>query len=345
MEPAQHILPRWRGFNLLDMFTQNSSGNFSEDDFRWIAEWGFNFVRIPACYTLWIEGGNVYRMNEAVLKKVDRAVELGDKYRVHVCLNFHRAPGYSVNPEREEPYNLWKDQAALDAFCHHWQMFARRYRDAGLDILSFNLVNEPGRPSEDGMTRADHEAVVRTAVRAIRAIDAERLIIADGVSYGNEPLPELADLALSSNGSPGEQAPNLAQSCRAYAPMGVSHYKASWVGGENWPEPAWPGPMQDGQFWDRARLEAHYRPWIELARQGVGVHCGEGGAFNHTPHAVFLAWLGDVLDILTRNNIGYALWNFRGAFGLLDSGRQDVEYEDWRGHKLDRKLLELLQRY
>jgi endoglucanase len=195
------------------------------------------------------------------------------------------------------------------------------------------------------MTRADHEAVVRTAVRAIRAIDAERLIIADGVNYGNEPLPELADLALASNGSPEAQAPNLAQSCRAYAPMGVSHYKASWVGGENWPEPAWPGPMQDGQYWDRARLEAHYQPWIELARQGVGVHCGEGGAFNHTPHAVFLAWLEDVLDILTKNNIGYALWNFRGAFGLLDSGRKDAAYEDWHGHKLDRKLLELLQKY
>jgi hypothetical protein len=29
----------------------------------------------------------------------------------------------------------------------------------------------------------------------------------------------------------------------------------------------------------------------------------------------------------------------------MDSGRGDVAYENWHGHQLDRKLLELLQRY
>ena len=56
-------------------------------------------------------------------------------------------------------------------------------------------------------------------------------------------------------------------------------------------------------------------------------------------------WFGDVIDILTENNIGYALWNFRGDFGILDSGRKDVNYTDWHGHKLDSKLLDLLKKY
>ena len=76
----------------------------------------------------------------------------------------------------------------------------------------------------------------------------------------------------------------------------------------------------------------------------VGVHCGECGCWNQTPHAVFLAWFGDVLDILTSNGIGYALWQFDGDFGLLNSGRADVAYENWHGQKLDRKLLELLKK-
>ncbi|MBC7316437.1 MAG: endoglucanase, partial [Chloroflexi bacterium] len=50
---AQTVLPRWRGFNLLEMFTTRSTGDWQEDDFRWIAEWGFDFVRLPMCYTLW----------------------------------------------------------------------------------------------------------------------------------------------------------------------------------------------------------------------------------------------------------------------------------------------------
>ena len=329
---SQTVLPRWRGFNLLDMFTTRSDGNFREDDFRWIADWGFNFVRLPMCYLLWVEGDDAFHMHEPMLEKVDRAVRMGQKYGIHVSLNFHRAPGYSVNREREEPFNLWKDDEAVEAFCFHWELFARRYRDIPSEQLSFDLVNEPPAPSETGMTRADHERVVRAVTAAIRSVDPDRLIIADGLSYGNMPSPELADL-------------RIGQSCRAYAPMGMSHYKASWVDSEGWPEPTWPGALHGGKPWDRRRLEEHYESWANLARQGVGVHCGEGGAFNRTPHGVFLRWFRDVLEILTAHGIGYALWNFRGAFGILDSGRGDVEYEAWHGCQLDRALLALLQEF
>lgn len=169
---------------------------------------------------------------------------------------------------------------------------------------------------------------MRAAVAAIRERDPQRLIIADGIRTGRETAPELADLA-------------IAQSCRGYEPMGVSHYRARWVAGSDaWPEPTWPqAAPHPGGASDRAALERFYAPWVDLARQEIGVHCGELGSHQNTPHAVALAWLEDVIDIL------YALWNFRGQFGILDSGRADVAYADWHGHKLDRKLLDLIQRY
>ena len=68
------------------------------------------------------------------------------------------------------------------------------------------------------------------------------------------------------------------------------------------------------------------------------------GCWNKTPHDVFLAWFGDVLGILSENGIGFALWEFNGSFGVLNSGREDIAYEDWYGHKLDRKLLNLLMK-
>jgi len=77
----------------------------------------------------------------------------------------------------------------------------------------------------------------------------------------------------------------------------------------------------------------------------VGVHCGECGCWNETPHDVFLAWFDDVLSVLSEHGIGFALWEFNGTFGILNSGRKDVQYEDWHGQKLDRKLLTLLQKY
>ena len=77
----------------------------------------------------------------------------------------------------------------------------------------------------------------------------------------------------------------------------------------------------------------------------MGLHCGESGCYNRTPHPVALAWLEDVLRLMRERNVGVSLWNFRGEFGILDSGRRDVAYEDWHGHQLDRKMYELLKAY
>ncbi|MBN1766441.1 MAG: cellulase family glycosylhydrolase [Sedimentisphaerales bacterium] len=318
-------LPHWKGFNLLEMFELDRKGDFREDDFRWIRDWGFNFVRLPLCFRLWIEDGDVYKIHEPMLEKLDRAVEWGGQYGLHVNLNLHRGPGYSVHPEFTEPYNLWKDKEAQDAFYFHWQMLARRYEGVSIEQLSFNLINEPALISET-MLRGDYERVMRAAVKVIRRISPGRIIIVDGLRWGRDPVTELNDLG-------------VVHSTRAYDPMFVTHHQAQWVEeSSEFPEPAWPG-----HGWDRQRLEECYRVWAELVGQGVPVHCGEGGSYNWTGHKVVLDWMQDVLEILKELKIGFALWNFRGEFGILDSKRGDVAYEDFQGHKLDRKMLGLLQ--
>jgi endoglucanase len=138
----------------------------------------------------------------------------------------------------------------------------------------------------------------------------------------------------------------VAQAFHAYDPFRLTHYKASWVGdNEDWPVPEWPYSEGDGTTFGPETLAIQLAPWAEFARQGGGVHCGEFGAYHHTPHDVVLSWLEVVLEWLKAHDIGYALWNFRGPFGVLDSGRADVDYEDWDGAKLDRRFLELLRKY
>jgi len=326
-------LPRWRGFNLQHFYTEKSDCIPVEDDYRWIAELGFDFVRLPMMYTLWVDD-DPFKVKEDVLARIDEAVGFGEKYGLHICLNFHTAPGYRCSRGWEDPFglNLWKDARGLEAFCFHWELFTKRYRGIPSERLSFNLVNEPPRPSDEGMTRMDHERVVRTVVGSIRAIDPTRLILADEVDELNGSMPELIDLAIG-------------QACRGYVPGAISHYKATWGRNQDYPEPTWPSTSDTGDYWDRARLEEYYAPWAALIREGVGVFCGECGCFNKTPHAVFLAWFEDMLQILKSHGVGYALWTFRGSFGILDFGRQDVDYKDFHGHKLDRALLDLLERY
>jgi len=348
-KPAQTAIPRWRGFNLINFFQAFSKGEsgdckVKEDDLRWIRDWGFDFVRLPMDYWLWVDSDwrktrklqpdDVFKINQSTLEKIDEAVELCSKYGLHASINFHRAPGYCINNPEREPFVLWSDKRAEEAFVHHWEVFAKRYRGVSAHELSFNLVNEAPRPRPGYMSREDYVRVMTRATETIRRHSPDRLIIIDGLSVGKEPVVEMA-------------ATGVAQSVHAYWPGGISHYRASWVDRNmDFPTPTWPLKDAEGRIKaDRAKLEELYAPWAEIARKGVGVHCGECGCYNKTPYPVFTAWFGDVMQILKEHGIGYALWNFRGSFGVLDSGRADIEYEQWHGHQLDRQLLSLLQRY
>lgn len=326
--PSAQRLPRWRGFNLLEKFTARQEGNppFRESDFEIMAEWGFDFARLPMSYHCWATPEEPLKLREAELEHVAQAVELGRKHRVHVNLNFHRAPGYCVNPPKE-PLNLWTDEQALEACAFHWAHFAKRFKGIPNTELSFDLVNEPANVSE-----ANYVRVVKRLVEAIRAEDPQRLIIADGLQWGRDPVHGLVDLGLG-------------QSTRGYEPMQVSHHQASWVqGADKWPEPTWPlnqgdRGVRDKEFLRRDRIE----PWKKLEAKGVGVHVGEWGAHNRTPHKVTLAWMRDCLELWQEAGWGWALWNLRGSFGVMDSRRNDVEYETFRGHQLDREMLRVLQ--
>jgi aryl-phospho-beta-D-glucosidase BglC (GH1 family) len=468
-------LPRWRGFNLLEWFNVGNAQAFREEDFRLIHELGFNFVRIPMDYRIWIRDGDWNAIDEARFTQLDQAVAWGATHGLHVCLNFHRGPGYTV-AQPPEPRVLWTDAEAQRVCARHWALLAKRYRGIPSERLSFDLLNEPAQISGEL-----YAATAKILIAAIRAEDPARLIISDGLDWGNVPCFELADQG-------------VAQSTRGYRPFEVSHFRADWIPGwKDMVTPAWPmpraagvlggpgkpelkGPLRiDGPFtaatrlrlrlgvvsdrgrvvvkadgevvWDRAFVcgpgagewqEAVFRveygihqnrydrdyasdipagtraitventegdwltirefgltigdatevvapllgewgeppgvlrlerdangplltavsgrdrawlwqhnvvPWQALQAKGVGVMVGEWGAFNRTPHAVTLRWMEDCLANWKRADWGWALWNFRGGFGILDSDRPDVVYEDWNGHQLDRRMLELLQRY
>lgn len=345
-------LPKWKGFNLLDFFSPNPTSaklTTTEEHLKWMQDWGFDFVRLPIAYPYYlnidrtrnITPAEVYNIDEKAVDRIDSLVTMAHKYGMHTSINLHRAPGYCINAGFHEPYNLWTDETAQDAFNFHWGMWAKRYKNVSAKKISFDLVNEPSmredmndQHSKSGPVPGEvYRKVAKRAAETIHKENKDHLVIADGNSGGNIVIPELIDL-------------NISQSCRGYYPHQISHYKAPWANKdiEHLPDPKWPGQVGD-QYLSREKLETFYKPWIDLVNKGVGVHCGECGCYNKTPHDVFLAWFGDVLDILSKNNIGFAVWNFIGDFGVLNSGRTDVAYEDWHGEKLDRKFLNLLMKY
>jgi len=477
---AKRLPSSWKGFNLLNMFYLGDSERdsaFNEEDFKIISEWGFNFVRIPMDYRIWIKANNWNNINEAAIKRIDRAVEYGIKYDIHVCLNFHRAPGYTV-ASPPETTNLWTQTRPQEAFAYMWGYFAERYKNIPNENLSFNLVNEPADIDE-----AVYAAVIEKAAAAIWAQDPKRLIIADGLGWGRKPSNMIKELG-------------IAQASRGYEPFTLTHYKAEWVeGSQDFSLPSWPAvfipkflysptksdvpksiysiehdfnmayyldvnvgivsnearlivkadgrtiydrlfksaagagewttvvyrkewniyqnifnrdyrieipsgtklltleitegdwmTLNDMKFtpasgtgrafsltpnstdWgavippikidangnvildsayiqNKRWLKGQFKPWEDLLKSGGGAMIGEWGSHNRTPHDVVLAWMEDNLQVFKEAGMGWALWNLHGSLGVLNSGREDVDYEDFNGYKLDRKMLNLLQKY
>jgi endoglucanase len=325
-------LPLWKGFNLLNKFKPDTQAAFDEKDFELIADWGFNFVRIPLSYWCWSSEEDWYSVDEKVLKEIDGAVDLAHQYNLHINLNFHRVPGYCINNPQPLPTNIFEDEEPLKACQFHWKLFAERYRGIPSSQLSFNLINEAPSVEDE-----KYDRVARRLISTIREADPGRLIIVDGKDVGRTPLMTVTDI------------PNIIQSGRGYDPMLISHFRATWPGVKvlmDFPEEELSWPLKvNGKVTDKQSVyQACVAPWKSWVKQGGKVHIGEMGCYNKTPHKIAMAWLEDVFSVFREQNWGWSLWNLHGDFGVLDSRRKDVKYENYKGFLLDREMLELLKR-
>jgi len=324
------------GFNFQWMYTWKPGRkpeSVDEKALDFLAEHGFNFVRLPLDYRYWISDFKYYEADYSVFTYLDTYIKACQERNIHISLNLHRAPGYCINLNNLERDNLWTDEIAQDAFVYQWEEFARRYKDIPPEDLSFDLLNEPAAEGQYGLTRENHRIIIKRTVDAIREIDPEREIVIDGLAGGNLALPELADLGVIHSG-------------RGYQPMAVSHYQAEWT--EEFmdiPEPVYPGTRWYGKLWDKDILREYYQPWRDVQKKGVKVHIGEFGSYNKTPDEVAHRWLKDLLSLYQEFHWGYSLWNFEGSFGIVKHGRPGAKFEFYKGYKVDRRLLELLMEY
>jgi aryl-phospho-beta-D-glucosidase BglC (GH1 family) len=324
---------KYYGFNFQWMCSWNPDQRPEPADEKaldFLAEFGFNFVRIPLDYRFWTNDFDYFHPDESIFGYIDQYVKACQARGIHLSLNLHRAPGYCTNRNDLERHNLWLDEIAQAAFLFLWESFACRYQDIPSQFLSFDLINEPPVPGVHGMTRANHARLIRRTISAIREIDPNREIIIDGLGGGYFAMPELAGLSVTHSG-------------RGYHPMPVTHHQASWWSGHvHAPTPKYPGLIWQGHFWNRAALRSAYRIWRNVERGGVNIHIGEFGCFNRTPNDIAMRWLGDLLSVYREFGWGYALWNFRGPFGIIEHHRPGARIEPIAGYQVDRGLLDLM---
>lgn len=184
--PSYENLPDWQG---LWMTGDHDEDYTFEEDFRTLAELGFNHLR----YTVFIGdllSDDRAQFNALPLKAVDDAIAYGLKYGVHISLNI------KVSERDEDVFVNWQNYGFL---ADMYRALAARYADVPSSALSFYLFFEP--PVNDEYAAADKNRFITDAryaeicyelADAIWAADAERFITADGMHFGWRPSLALA---------------------------------------------------------------------------------------------------------------------------------------------------------
>jgi len=349
---------RWCGFNFGNWISQSSLKSphidtfYREEYVALLAEWGFNFVRLPVDYMFFEDDKSPGTYDEARLSYIDRAISWCSKYDVHLNLDMHELPGYGISQVARNlsfKPKLWTQEDLLKRSEDIWRMFAKRYAK-----------------------------FVKRMIKAIREFDPDRFIIIDGCNVSRTPVPDIED-------------EKVGQSFHMYEPAWLTHYGASWVpaaymyeaGCYIYEEPAkYPGvpprmerylerlPSERHLNWlpepyrlliknfrnffsnyagvriDKSWIENRLKPWLQFREEtGTLIHCGEMGVYSlRVDRESQLNWHRDVLGLFKKHNIGWALWNLKGPFGVINQGRKEFETEKLpNGDGLDGELLKILQ--
>ena len=82
---------------------------------------------------------------------------------------------------------------------------------------------------------------------------------------------------------------------------------------------------------------------LDCIPKGYPVMIGEFGCFAEMDHESTLKFMENYFTSWRERGYGWAIWDYDGPFGFVDSGRADAEYIEVMGRKIDKKMVELLR--
>lgn len=161
----------------------------TEADIRFMAELGYNSVRIPMNARLFMKEGEGIHWIEEGFQLLDRCIDWCETYGIYVFLDLHGAPGGqtgdNIDDSIDDVPRLFTDQNCFDKGIALWKELATRYCDRYI-VAGYDLLNEPIRPKRfDDDTDFDYllprlKEFYEVAIREIRKIDKKHLISLEG---------------------------------------------------------------------------------------------------------------------------------------------------------------------
>jgi aryl-phospho-beta-D-glucosidase BglC (GH1 family) len=313
-----------------DLTPQHIASFTTATDLNTIHAMGFDFVRLGIDPSLIERHGQASAANPGALTELDHAVQeaLANHLEVMLC----------VFPDDAYKRNL-DTEGGVDDFVQLWRILAAHFAGEDHARIFYELMNEP----------EVHDAYRWMGIQgrvddAIRQIDPDHTIIATAAGYSNptdllrlEPLRD----------------PNVIYNFHFYEPHEFTHQGASW-GAPNWifyeniPYPATAAQLTEQlknvpddlyryelyeyglDNWNSQGIAGRIGYMGAWARERhVPLICNEFGAYRETaPPGSRDRWIHDVRTALEANHIGWAMWDYRGNFGIVTRTATEITPDD-----------------
>ncbi|MEB3829168.1 glycoside hydrolase family 5 protein [Phormidium sp. CCY1219] len=325
-----------RGINLSHWFAQHDHyhpthmENFiTDEDFDRIEELGFQHVRLPVDPELLLDESNPETLDGPYLEYLDGALdELHDR-------NISAIVDLQAQDSMKD--RLVNDDAFVDTYTQFAGALAEHLSPRDPNKLFLEGLNEPSfnffAPEDvDPVKRWDW--VQKQMLEEMRAGAPNHTLIA--TTYDWSGIDSLETL------TPVED-PNVVYNFHFYEPMSVTHQGADWIDDEfaeiaNLPYPfnraecdAVIDSLSEGNAleraqrycdgeWDAQIIDARIAKAADWAtKHDVRLTANEFGVYrNFIDPEDRARWIGDTRSALEKYDIGWAMWDYTGGFGVMD---------------------------
>lgn len=314
-------------------YTKERYDNFiKEEDFKELATWGLDHVRVPVDYNL-LETGTGEFLEDG-FAYLQRTIDWCGKYGLNMILDLHKAAGYSFDANHGEK-GLFNDEKLQERLYVLWEELARRFGKYS-DRVAFELLNEVTEPIFGHIWNR----MADVCIERIRAIAPDVTILVGG--YWNNSASSVKDIRLT-------DYTNIVLNFHCYEPFIFTHQAAHWldqfpkdfrtVFPENsevykeatakyWPDMVeslktmtTPNSLVTDEYFTKFFAEA-----VRTAEEkDVPLYCGEYGVINNADPESTLKWYKTINKVFENYGIGRAAWNYRQMdFGLVDEHMKSV---------------------
>ncbi len=315
-----------RGVNISHWLSQsNRRGEarrawFTEKDVQFLAGLGLDHLRIPIDEEqMWDEQGN---QEPEAFELLNNALDWCERYHLRAIVDLHILRSHHFN-EAEKP--LWTQPEAQERFFQCWRELSAALKNRPLHMVAYELMNEPVADDPE-----DWNKLVAKATAVVRENEPERVIVIGSNRW------QSADTFDQLRVPEGDR--NILLSFHMYEPFALTHHQASWTNIRDYTGPvhypgitvreedlqAFPAEIQaimkpHVRHFDRQSIvELIQKPLALAKKTGLALYCGEWGCLPTVPPEDRLAWYRDARSVFEEHGIGWANWDYKGSFGIVD---------------------------